>query len=92
MSNPHPPSGPGSPRDVPPPAGSFPLDPDTLPKAIRDELNLTTNQIDLIRQWAATDTDALFSNLTANQRRFLKIQHQLVRMLAKRELKEIGEQ
>ena len=38
MSNPHPPSGPGSPQDVPPPPGSFPIDPDTLPKAIRDEL------------------------------------------------------
>ncbi len=38
MSNPHPPSGPGSPQDVPPPPASFPIDPDTLPKAIRDEL------------------------------------------------------
>jgi hypothetical protein len=52
---------------------------------------LTAEQIDLIQQWAAADTDALFSNLNANQRRFLKIQHQLVRMLAKRELKEIGD-
>jgi len=31
-------TGPGSPRDVPPPAGSFPIDPATLPKPIRDEL------------------------------------------------------
>ena len=31
-------TGPGSPRDVPPPAGSFPIDPTTLPKPIRDEL------------------------------------------------------
>ena len=30
--------GPGSPQDVPPPAGSFPIDPDTLPGPIRDEL------------------------------------------------------
>jgi hypothetical protein len=58
-------------------------------QTIKAELNLTSQQIDLIRQWAAADTDALFSNLNANQRRFLKIQHQLVRMLAKRELKEI---
>ncbi len=42
MSNantpPGPPTGPGSPRDVPPPHGSFPIDPDTLPKPIRDEV------------------------------------------------------
>ena len=42
MSNattpPPPPSGPGSPRDVPPAPGSFPIDPSTLPKPIRDEL------------------------------------------------------
>jgi predicted RNA-binding Zn-ribbon protein involved in translation (DUF1610 family) len=31
-------TGPGSPRDVPPPPGSFPIDPATLPKPIRDEL------------------------------------------------------
>ncbi len=33
-----PPSGPGSPQDVPPSPGSFPIDPATLPKAIRDEI------------------------------------------------------
>ncbi|MCW5577841.1 MAG: TFIIB-type zinc ribbon-containing protein, partial [Dokdonella sp.] len=43
MSNANPPSvppptGPGSPRDVPPAPGSFPLDPETLPKPIRDEV------------------------------------------------------
>ncbi|MBA4265101.1 MAG: hypothetical protein C0453_08470, partial [Comamonadaceae bacterium] len=44
MSNPRVPlpdpalSGPGSPQDVPPPPGSFPIDPATLPDAIRDEL------------------------------------------------------
>lgn len=43
MSNTPPPpasshTGPGSPQDVPPPPGSFPIDPATLPKAIRDEL------------------------------------------------------
>jgi len=32
------PTGPGSPRDVPPAPGSFPIDPSTLPKPIRDEL------------------------------------------------------
>ena len=32
------PTGPGSPRDVPPPQGTFPIDPDTLPEPIRDEL------------------------------------------------------
>lgn len=31
-------SGPGSPQDVPPAPGSFPIDPATLPKPIRDEL------------------------------------------------------
>jgi len=31
-------AGPGSPQDVPPPPGSFPIDPATLPEAIRDEL------------------------------------------------------
>ncbi len=31
-------TGPGSPRDVPPPAGTFPIDPATLPEPIRDEL------------------------------------------------------
>lgn len=30
--------GPGSPQDVPPAPGSFPVDPDTLPQPIRDEL------------------------------------------------------
>ena len=30
--------GPGSPREVPPPPGSFPVDPATLPKPIRDEV------------------------------------------------------
>ena len=33
-----PPTGPGSPRDVPPLPGSFPIDPATLPKPIRDEV------------------------------------------------------
>jgi hypothetical protein len=33
-----PPSGPGSPQDVPPPPGSFPIDTANLPKAIRDEI------------------------------------------------------
>ncbi len=32
------PTGPGSPRDVPPAPGEFPIDPATLPEAIRDEL------------------------------------------------------
>jgi hypothetical protein len=31
-------TGPGSPQEVPPAPGSFPIDPDTLPKAIRDEV------------------------------------------------------
>ena len=31
-------SGPGSPQDVPPLPGTFPVDPETLPDAIRDEL------------------------------------------------------
>ena len=31
-------TGPGSPQDVPPPPGSFPIDPATLPQPIRDEL------------------------------------------------------
>lgn len=35
---PPPPTGPGSPQDVPPAPGSFPIDPATLPKAIRDEI------------------------------------------------------
>jgi hypothetical protein len=41
MSNantPPPPRGPGSPQDVPPLPGSFPIDPATLPKPIRDEV------------------------------------------------------
>jgi len=33
-----PPTGPGSPREVPPAPGSFPLDPATLPEPIRDEI------------------------------------------------------
>ena len=32
------PTGPGSPQDVPPAPGQFPIDPATLPAAIRDEL------------------------------------------------------
>ena len=39
MSVNKPPTGPGSPQDVPPQPGSFPIDPATLPKPIRDELN-----------------------------------------------------
>ncbi len=31
-------TGPGSPQDVPPPPGSFPIDPAALPRPIRDEL------------------------------------------------------
>lgn len=44
MSNPNTPpppppyTGPGSPQDVPPAPGSYPIDPATLPKPIRDEL------------------------------------------------------
>lgn len=42
MSNatqpPAPPAGPGSPRDVPPLPGSFPIDPATLPEPIRNEV------------------------------------------------------
>ncbi|MCU0763419.1 MAG: TFIIB-type zinc ribbon-containing protein [Hydrogenophaga sp.] len=37
-SHPRPLRGPGSPRDVPPEPGSFPLDPDTLPMPIREEV------------------------------------------------------
>lgn len=33
-----PPAGPGSPQDVPPPPGSFPIDPATLPEPIREEV------------------------------------------------------
>jgi ribosomal protein S27E len=36
--SPPPYSGPGSPQDVPPVPGSFPIDPNTLPKPIRDEV------------------------------------------------------
>lgn len=46
MSNPNTPpppatpfNGPGSPQDVPPAPGSFPIDPSTLPKPIRDEVS-----------------------------------------------------
>jgi hypothetical protein len=35
---PAPPAGPGSPQDVPPQPGSFPIDPATLPPPIRDEV------------------------------------------------------
>ncbi|MCC7151040.1 MAG: TFIIB-type zinc ribbon-containing protein [Rubrivivax sp.] len=35
---PAPPAGPGSPRDVPPPPGQFPIDPATLPAAMRAEI------------------------------------------------------
>jgi len=35
---PHPPTGPGSPRDMPPAPGQHPLDPSRLPQPIRDEL------------------------------------------------------
>ena len=35
---PAPPNGPGSPRDVPPPRGTFPIDPATLPDPIRKEI------------------------------------------------------
>ena len=35
---PAPPTGPGSPRDVPPEPGSFPIDPATLPEPIRKEI------------------------------------------------------
>ncbi len=35
---PAPPAGPGSPQDVPPPRGTFPLDPATLPDPIRKEI------------------------------------------------------
>jgi DNA-directed RNA polymerase subunit RPC12/RpoP len=35
---PAPPAGPGSPRDVPPLPGSFPIDPATLPEPIRNEV------------------------------------------------------
>jgi len=35
---PAPPAGPGSPQDVPPPPGSFPIDPAALPEPIRDEV------------------------------------------------------
>ena len=42
MSNanmpPAPPNGPGSPQDVPPPRGTFPIDPATLPDPIRKEI------------------------------------------------------
>ncbi len=35
---PHPPTGPGSPQDMPPAPGQHPLDPSQLPRPIRDEL------------------------------------------------------
>jgi len=35
---PHPPTGPGSPQDMPPAPGQHPLDPSKLPQPIRDEL------------------------------------------------------
>jgi ribosomal protein S27E len=38
-AKPPPYTGPGSPQDVPPAPGTFPIDPQTLPDPIRDELN-----------------------------------------------------
>ena len=35
---PAPPTGPGSPQEVPPLPGTFPIDPATLPDAIREEI------------------------------------------------------
>ncbi|MBQ0133111.1 MAG: TFIIB-type zinc ribbon-containing protein, partial [Comamonas sp.] len=38
MSSPQYPTGPGSAQEMPPAAGQFPVDPATLPQAVRDEL------------------------------------------------------
>lgn len=53
------------------------------------ELNLTQAQIDAVHDYFAVDVDVLFSSLSVNQRKFLKVQRELVRALAKRELKAV---
>ena len=53
------------------------------------ELNLTPTQIQAIRDYFAVDVDVLFSGLTVNQRRFLKITQALVKALAKQAIREI---
>ena len=58
-------------------------------QAAIDELGLTTNQIANIQAYFDADVDTLFSGMTANQRAFLKMQHALVKALAKREIKEV---
>ena len=59
---------------------------ETARQAAIDELGLTQAQITAVKAYFDADTDALFSNLNANQRNFLKVQQALVTMLTKREV------
>lgn len=52
------------------------------------ELNLTPTQVNALKTWLAADTDVLFSNLNAQQRAYLRVQHEIVRYLIKDKLAE----
>lgn len=53
------------------------------------ELNLTPAQIQIIKDYFTADVDVVFSGLSAAQRKFLKTQQTLVKVLIKREVKEL---
>jgi hypothetical protein len=57
--------------------------------AIIAELDLTPAQVAAIQAYFTADIDTLFSNLTANQRQFLKVQRAIVRYMAKEKVKEV---
>jgi hypothetical protein len=61
-------------------------------QAVLDELDMTPQQIYRIKAYFDADIDSLFNNLNVNQRRFLEVQRALVRMLAKRELRELTDE
>lgn len=57
--------------------------------AIATELNLTTNQVQAVKDYFNANVDTLFPTMNANQRKFLKVQQALLKALVKERLKEV---
>ena len=59
---------------------------------VGNELGLTPTQKQKLQTYFNADVGALFPNLTANQRAFMKVQKQAVRFLMKMRVKELSEE
>ena len=59
--------------------------------ALKAGLGLSRQEIQAMKQWAESDVDALFPQMSQQQRRWMKVQQRLVRFLAESEIRELRE-